>query len=276
MVSRHSRHLHGPLVAAWVLLSAPSVVAQASDSAFTTSRQPLFSTHDAILAGAFVAGTLALLPLDRSIAVDLQDSTVQAHDFLQDIASDFRLLGSPGTVIATASLYAGGRLFHSRRVADLGLHGTEAIIAASGTSFLVKGLVGRARPYAVHDTVPGSLGFGRGFTTAKYSSFPSGHTVAAFAVAGAVTAETSRWWPGSVWYIAPVMYDGATLVGLSRLYNDQHWASDVVMAAAIGTFSGLKVVQYQHAHPRNFIDRWLLPSALIPTRAGALVIWNVP
>ena len=48
------------------------------------------------------------------------------------------------------------------------------------------------------------------------------------------------------------------MIALSRLYNNKHWASDVVMAAGIGTFSGLKVVKWQHTHPGNRLDRWLL------------------
>jgi membrane-associated phospholipid phosphatase len=54
------------------------------------------------------------------------------------------------------------------------------------------------------------------------------------------------------------MYGGASLVGLSRMYHDKHWASDVALGAAIGTFSGLKVVRYAHAHPQNFLDRAIL------------------
>jgi hypothetical protein len=42
------------------------------------------------------------------------------------------------------------------------------------------------------------------------------------------------------------------------MYEDKHWASDVVMGAAIGTFAGLKVVRFNHTHEGNRIDRWLL------------------
>jgi membrane-associated phospholipid phosphatase len=79
-----------------------------------------------------------------------------------------------------------------------------------------------------------------------------------FAAAAAVTSETSKWWPNATWVIAPVMYGGATMIAASRMYNNKHWASDVVMGAAIGTFSGLKVVRYSHSHPSNRIDKWLL------------------
>jgi hypothetical protein len=54
------------------------------------------------------------------------------------------------------------------------------------------------------------------------------------------------------------MYGGATMIAASRMYNNKHWASDVVMGAAIGTFAGTKVVRYHHSHPGNRIDKWLL------------------
>src|SRR5437016_2629934 len=80
----------------------------------------------------------------------------------------------------------------------------------------------------------------RGFKGTDFTSFPSGHTTAAFAAAAAVSSETSEWWPRSRWIIGPIVYAGATLVGVSRMYDDKHWASDVAMGAAIGTFAGLK------------------------------------
>jgi membrane-associated phospholipid phosphatase len=47
-------------------------------------------------------------------------------------------------------------------------------------------------------------------------------------------------------------------VGLSRIFNNQHWASDVMAGAAIGTLVGLKVVNYTHSNPGNRLDRALI------------------
>ncbi len=50
------------------------------------------------------------------------------------------------------------------------------------------------------------------------------------------------------------------------MYQSQHWASDVVMGAGIGTFTGLKIVRYAHAHPDNWIDKIMIHT---PCRADA-------
>jgi membrane-associated phospholipid phosphatase len=84
-------------------------------------------------------------------------------------------------------------------------------------------------------------------------------------------------WPKYTWYVAPVMYGGATLVGLSRMYHNVHWASDVALGAGVGTFSGLKVVKYSHSHPDNFIDRVILHTSVAPDgRGGSYVVWSLP
>ena len=84
-------------------------------------------------------------------------------------------------------------------------------------------------------------------------------------------------WPRYTWYVGPVMYGGATLVGLSRMYHNRHWASDVALGAGVGTFSGLKVVRYSHSHPDNFIDRIMLRTTVAPDgRGGAYLIWSAP
>jgi membrane-associated phospholipid phosphatase len=156
-------------------------------------------------------------------------------------------------------------------MADLGLHGTEAIAVGLGVVTAVKVLAGRARPY-VNVTDPGDFGFGRGFRREEYRSFPSGHTVMAFSAAAAVTSETSRWWPGSRWYVGPLMYGGASLVGASRMYNNKHWASDVLVGAAVGTFAGMKTVRYHHSRPSNRIDRWLLAGSVVPAASGGYAL----
>lgn len=87
-----------------------------------------------------------------------------------------------------------------------------------------------------------------------------------------MTSETSKWWPNPTWYIAPLMNAGATLIAVSRMYDSKHWASDVVMGPAIGTFAGMKVVQYHHSHPGNRIDEWLLQPSVQKTPDGQVAL----
>jgi membrane-associated phospholipid phosphatase len=244
--------------------------AQPSDTTHI-SHDPLFVSKDAWIAAGFVAGTVALYPADRYFARKLQSTGNQENRFLRNAASDFRFMGTPGSMIIGVSMYGVGRLAKVDRMADLGLHGTEALLISQGVVGIVKGLAGRARPEA-DITDPRSFAFARGFKhNDAYRSFPSGHAAQGFAAAAAVTAETSKWWPKSTWYIAPIMYGGATMIAASRMYNNKHWASDVVAGAAIGTFAGTKVVRYSHSHPGNRIDKWLLNPHVQKTPDGVAV-----
>jgi membrane-associated phospholipid phosphatase len=234
--------------------------------AAASSAEPLFTGHDLAFPAALAIGTTLLLPLDERIALRLQDSSTQENRFLRVSASGFRILGNPGALGLSLAGFAAGRLAHSPHLAETGLRSSEALLLGSAAGFVIKGLVGRARPFVVHDSLPGDVRLGRGFVRGyDYASFPSGHTIAAFAMASAVTAELARWSSESRWYVGVPFYASAGMVGLSRLYNDQHWASDVMASAAIGTFAGIKVVRYHHAHPASRVDRALL-SISIPAR----------
>lgn len=185
-------------------------------------------------------------------------------------------VADPGAIIIGISLYGVGRLAHWRQVADLGLHGTEAVAVSGALTTVLKGVVGRARPYVSADTTPSNFQFGRGFGRSAYQSFPSGHTTVAFAAAAVVTSESEHWGHRAVWLVAPAMYGGATLVGLSRMYNNAHWASDVVLGAAIGTFSGIKVVRFNHSHAHDRLDRWLLGAEVAPAPDGRVALgWSL-
>jgi membrane-associated phospholipid phosphatase len=255
----------------WLLLAATSspVIAQTpmpGDSVHAS--KTLFTYRDAGLAAGFVGLTFAMFPLDRNMARRLQDPSTQANHFFKNASTGVAWIANPGAIVIGVGMYGVGKLGNWRNVTDLGFHGTEAVLLASATTELLKGVAGRARPYQTGDTSAHDFKFGRGFGNGKYQSFPSGHSTAAFAAASVVTSESQRWWPKETWIVAPVMYGGATLVGLSRMYNNQHWASDVVLGAAIGTFSGIKVVRYSHGHPKNFVDRIFLGMEAGPALGG--------
>jgi len=65
------------------------------------------------------------------------------------------------------------------------------------------------------------------------------------------------------------MYGGAAVVGWSRMFDNKHWASDVITGSAIGTFAGLKVVHFNHyTKPNNWINRTFLGATVRPTENG--------
>jgi len=104
-------------------------------------------------------------------------------------------------------------------------------IAGVGSSLVntgVKLAVGRTRP----DSSDLSLSDGVPVRAPSSSSFPSGHTLAAFC------AATVMYIPGDRRGNA-LLFTSATLVGLSRLHLRAHYASDVVGGAAIGAAVGL-------------------------------------
>jgi membrane-associated phospholipid phosphatase len=247
------------------------------DTAVTQRHKHLFNHRDLIIAGAMTVTTFALFPVDKRIAAGLQDPATQANKFFSKSAKGLESIASPGAYFIGGGLYLVGKLGNMPRITDLGWHGTEAVLVGDGITYVLKGVMGRSRPYVSNGTIPRDFDWGRGFKSTDWQSFPSGHSATAFAAAAAVTDETTMWWPGSTWIIGPVMYSGATLVGLSRMYHNMHWASDVALGALIGTFSGKKVVMAAHDNPNNFLDRILLGTHVSNGVAGTVKVgWVIP
>ena len=237
------------------------------DTAHPQRHQTLFTYRDAILAAGFAGLTVAMFPIDENVARHIrQDST--GGGFTNRSAVGFETISSPGAYIIGGSLYLFGRVARRPDLTDFAWHGTEGVLVANVLTGILKGTLGRARPFVSNDSNPRDFHFGGGFGNADRQSFPSGHTSTAFAAASAVTSEIRRLHPKALPYVATVMYGGATLVGLSRMYHNKHWASDVALGAAIGTFSGIKVVRYSHAHADNKVDRVILHAFVAPNRDG--------
>jgi membrane-associated phospholipid phosphatase len=123
-----------------------------------------------------------------------------------------------------------------RRVPSTAICGAASAAAASLGAFLLKGLFDRPRP-SVADPALVPL-----VPTPDSPSFPSGHAMTAFAAAAAVGALHPRLrWP---------LLALATLVALSRVYLEVHYALDVTAGAVLGTGIGLAVVRLVRTLPR--------------------------
>jgi membrane-associated phospholipid phosphatase len=142
-------------------------------------------------------------------------------------------------------------------MAQVGLHTAEAVFIGDMITGSIKMVAGRKRPYLSPDN-PYNFRLLRGLKGDSVRSFPSGHTTSAFAAAAAATAEAAYQWKAGKPFVGPVLYGLAGVVGVSRMYNNAHWASDVAVGAAIGTFVGWKVTRYAHDHPTNSVDNFFL------------------
>ena len=95
-----------------------------------------------------------------------------------------------------------------------------AVAAAEGAADLGKALVHRHRPFE-HQLGPPE----------RTHSFPSGHAATSFAGATMLAAFLPRY--------RGVLYALACLIAFSRLYNGDHYPTDVVAGAAVGTVTAL-------------------------------------
>ena len=108
------------------------------------------------------------------------------------------------------------------------------MIAAS-ISTVTKIVVGRARPY----TGKGHMTFRPfSFPVENFASFPSGHTIVAFAFSGALAERIGNTWA------SVGLYGLAAACGVSRMYTDEHWVSDVVFGAVISVSVSRSLVRW--------------------------------
>lgn len=232
-------------VAATAIACATSAAAQTD----TSRHGRVMTRRDAgVLGGATVASVL-LMGHDLRIAEGARTSALQRPGFARSVLDAWNGYGDRGVFVISAGLWGAGRLMQDRTMERVGLRSLEAVVVSGAVTGALKALSGRARP----DKSPNDardFAFMRGLREGSdYQSFPSGHATTAFAFAAVVDAEWARLSPARPKWVAPMLYGLATLTAVSRVYDDRHWASDVVLGSAIGFVSGRAVVRW-HADRR--------------------------
>ncbi len=185
---------------------------------------------------ASVGGALAL-------AVHPADSTFNAR-LMSDSAlvngafAPGKYLGGTYEQVAMAlGTFAFGRLADEPKVSHLGNDLLQAQIIVEFMVEPLKLATQRLRPYQT-----GHCGLN--------CSFPSGHAAVTFA--DATVIERHLGWKYSV-----IGYAIASYVAMSRLHDNDHFLSDVVFGAAVGSIAGRTVVH----HARDY---WALTPAALP------------
>ncbi|MBR1705462.1 MAG: phosphatase PAP2 family protein [Bacteroidales bacterium] len=125
--------------------------------------------------------------------------------------------------LPVASMLVLGRVAEPR-------HSFRERLCITGTAYASMGILVNGLKYTVREKRP---------DTSARQSFPSGHSATAFMGAELVRREYGGWYGAGA-------YTVATATALSRIYNNRHWAVDIIAGAAVGILS---------AH----IGYWLLP-----------------
>lgn len=197
-------------------------------------RPPFGRALIAFVAGAVLTACVWLL-VDRPMLAWAEGVQSEWTEWAIRIVNRFGGGVNPGLIVLFF-LFA-GVCYRERRwvgyAVAMGIAGVGAGLAAQ----IVKHLVGRTRP----ELWLGPAHYAPGSST----SFPSGHTVGAFALAG-VLVFASKSWPLRV-----IAFALAAAVGLSRILAFRHWPSDVTASAVLG-----------------LVAAWIVTGAVIPLTHG--------
>ena len=226
-----------------------------------------------LLFGVASAATLVALPLDRPIQRAMLAEDIQDNRAIRGSASALAFAGGPGPFALSATLYVAGRARGNAGMSRLGARIAEGVMLAATVDGIVKGISGRALP---DDAQQHGFSFGRGFHEGNgpFVSFPSGHTAAGFAVATVVAVENARAHPERRW-VAPLVFGTATMIGVARLYQNVHWASDLPLGAAIGIWSGAEAASWHHGRSRSRMSQVMRGLSAAPNAHGGMELrWS--
>jgi membrane-associated phospholipid phosphatase len=130
-----------------------------------------------------------------------------------------------------AALYVSGEVSDNNSLRKTALLSLESMLTTGVVIRGLKSVAGRARPW----TGESSHSFHPFSTKSSFASFPSGHASSAFAVAAVIADQSNKV------YVDVIAYSLATLVAISRVHIDKHWASDILVGSAIGYFVAKKI-----------------------------------
>jgi membrane-associated phospholipid phosphatase len=202
--------------------------------------------------GMFAGGVAILTTVDEPV----QKWALRLRNNNQVVASTGRYItnaGGTNELITLSGIGLYGFLTKNTKMKTTTLLASQAYITSALVESTLKLVFGRTRPSfydPTEEAEPKFLGpFGktsRDFSGARSnSSFPSGHATAAFAAATVYAMEykNSKWVP-------ILSYSAASLIALSRITENKHWTTDILVGSVLGYFSGRHIVNNYHRYAK--------------------------
>ncbi|WP_282074710.1 phosphatase PAP2 family protein [Maribacter aquivivus] len=171
--------------------------------------------------GAVVAGTGLIYLVDDETSRFIRNNREGIPRVVRDYGEFY---GSPSNnYLATSGVYAVGLITKNEKLRRTGVLLISSATSAGLLQQVLKSVVGRARPLA-------DLGkdtFDPFNSSRNFHSFPSGHALLAFTNAYAIGKQFKNPW------VKAGIYTLGAIPGISRVWDGQHYLSDMVFAFAI-------------------------------------------
>jgi membrane-associated phospholipid phosphatase len=195
-----------------------------------------FSGEDWLYAAGLTAGTFILFTADDKIRENVLK--IPGNE-IWDVPVKYGHITYAN--IFGAALYTAGLFSREEGIRTTGRLLIESLTFSGMSALGIRFLTGRRRPY--HES--GAWNFTGFKATNEFHSFPSGHTVVAFAVSTVFAERLDNIW-GRIGF-----YGLASLTAIASVHRDQHFLSDVFIGAALGFAAGKHVVSREEARKNN-------------------------
>ncbi|MCC6634560.1 MAG: phosphatase PAP2 family protein [Chitinophagaceae bacterium] len=160
--------------------------------------------------------------LDIDILKEINPTNPNSNFWVNASASTY-----PLATASTATLLAVSYLSKNKNLQNKGWKLAGSLLINTAITQSLKTVINRERPYEKYPTL---------ITPYEYKvghSFPSGHTSVAFATATSLTISCKKW------YVVVPAFAWASSVAFSRLYLGEHYPTDIVVGALIGSGSAV-------------------------------------
>ena len=219
-----------------------------------------FKEKQWVIFGAAVVVTGTLLHFDNNIDKWARVQK-QEHNLVNKSSPVITQFGSIYGISSVAAVGLFSAAFKKQKGVETSILATQALITSGAWVQLIKHLTGREDPSAsyIYSKKAGGKWWGPFAqydqdipiykSVSSFDAFPSGHAAAAFSIATVFATEYTN-----IKAVPILSYSLASLVGISRLTEHQHWASDVFVGGLIGYVCGKQVVaQFNkiHQNPGN-------------------------